>query len=226
MPPFLQLDSTFPAEQTFSRSVAGERQPAEPVGAPTVTPHRSAAMAMTGERLDTINYDPWWEHVDGPFPKWDGPVGCKVDGGGNHRGQGRVGKMVVWRAVHNRDEEGGSFPCPPCAPHSHWRALACCIALNRVQELSSRRCLSVYLPVPLSANSGRGRKRNAHALAQFRISPSRPLQSTPGSSYALLSVFPHRQPPPPRPSRPRARAKRQVNIVLVVEVVYLWANSC
>eukprot|EP00873_Tetraselmis_striata_P042085 jgi/Tetstr1/462349/TSEL_007355.t1 len=62
-------------------------------------------MAMTGERLDTINYDPWWEHVDGPFPKWDGPVGCKVDGGGNHRGQGRVGKMVVWRAVHNRDEE-------------------------------------------------------------------------------------------------------------------------
>ncbi|KAK9843747.1 hypothetical protein WJX81_004834 [Elliptochloris bilobata] len=47
--------------------------------------------------------DPWWKNVSGPFPEWEGPVGCKDDGGGCHRASGTVGKMVVHRAVHNRD---------------------------------------------------------------------------------------------------------------------------
>lgn len=50
--------------------------------------------------------DPWWKNVTGPFPDWSGPVGCKEDGGGCHRASGWVGKMVVHRAVHNRDAAG------------------------------------------------------------------------------------------------------------------------
>ena len=50
--------------------------------------------------------DPWWKNVTGPFPDWGCPVGCKEDGGGCHRASGWVGKMVVHRAVHNRDAAG------------------------------------------------------------------------------------------------------------------------
>ncbi len=50
--------------------------------------------------------NPWWKNVSGPFPTWDGPIGCKVDGGGSHYARGKVGKMVVHRAVHNKDVAG------------------------------------------------------------------------------------------------------------------------
>ncbi len=61
---------------------------------------------MEEDRLETITNNPWWDNVDGPFRVWDGPVGCKADGGGCTRHHGLVGRMVVWRAVHNRDVEG------------------------------------------------------------------------------------------------------------------------
>ena len=54
--------------------------------------------------------NPWWKNVSGPFPKWEGPVGCKADGGGCHRARGKVGEMRIHRAVHNKDIAG--------APHS------------------------------------------------------------------------------------------------------------
>ena len=34
------------------------------------------------------------------------PLGVKADGGGNVRGQARVGNMKLWRATHNRDAAG------------------------------------------------------------------------------------------------------------------------
>jgi hypothetical protein len=56
--------------------------------------------------------DPWWMHVQGPFPVWAGrPLGVKQDGGGNVRGQGRVGRMLLHRAVCNRDADGVFCKC-------------------------------------------------------------------------------------------------------------------
>eukprot|EP00877_Chromochloris_zofingiensis_P009397 jgi/Chrzof1/4710/Cz14g23200.t1 len=49
--------------------------------------------------------NPWWQNVQGPFPRWTGPVGIKADGGGSIRGCGRVGKMLVHRAVCNRNKD-------------------------------------------------------------------------------------------------------------------------
>lgn len=50
---------------------------------------------------------PWWSTLSGQLPKWDGrPVGCKPDGGGSIRGQGRVGPMRLHRAAHNMDLAG------------------------------------------------------------------------------------------------------------------------
>merc|ERR1712113_1004975 len=43
--------------------------------------------------------------VEGPFPEFQGPVGVKEDGGGCTFGQGKVGKMVIHRAVNNMDKE-------------------------------------------------------------------------------------------------------------------------
>lgn len=51
--------------------------------------------------------NPWWKSLQGPFPEWSGPVGVKADGGGNIRGQGKVGSMKIHRAVNNHDAEGG-----------------------------------------------------------------------------------------------------------------------
>ena len=58
--------------------------------------------------------------MDGPFPDWEGPKGVKADGGGCTRGRGKVGGMVLHRAVNNKDVEGaGDLPppgarvCPP-----------------------------------------------------------------------------------------------------------------
>jgi hypothetical protein len=52
-----------------------------------------------------VEKNPWWKNVQGPFPKWEGPVGCKEDGGGSHRGRGTVGKMLIHRAVNNHDKD-------------------------------------------------------------------------------------------------------------------------
>ncbi|EIE20067.1 ankyrin [Coccomyxa subellipsoidea C-169] len=52
-----------------------------------------------------VEKNPWWKNVSGPFPKWEGPVGCKDDGGGCHYGRGKVGKMIIHRAVHNKDKQ-------------------------------------------------------------------------------------------------------------------------
>ena len=53
-----------------------------------------------------VERNPWWKNVSGPFPTWRGPVGVKEDGGGCHYARGTVGKMVIWHAVNNRDNEG------------------------------------------------------------------------------------------------------------------------
>jgi hypothetical protein len=53
-----------------------------------------------------VERNPWWKNVSGPFPKWEGPLGCKADGGGCHYGRGTVGKMTIHRAVCNHDKEG------------------------------------------------------------------------------------------------------------------------
>jgi hypothetical protein len=50
--------------------------------------------------------NPWWQNVQGPFLVWEGPKGVKPDGGGNIRGQGRVGDMKLHRAAHNRRKDG------------------------------------------------------------------------------------------------------------------------
>jgi hypothetical protein len=50
--------------------------------------------------------NPWWKNVEGPFLKWNGPVGIKEDGGGCTRGRGKVGNMVVHRAAFNKNAEG------------------------------------------------------------------------------------------------------------------------
>ena len=47
--------------------------------------------------------NPWWTRIEGPYETWPGPIGVKDDGGGSIRGRGRVGPMVVHRAVCNRD---------------------------------------------------------------------------------------------------------------------------
>ena len=52
-----------------------------------------------------VEKNPWWHNVNGPFLDWHGPVGIKQDGGGCTRGHGRVGNMVIHRAVCNKDRE-------------------------------------------------------------------------------------------------------------------------
>ena len=47
--------------------------------------------------------NPWYHNVNGPFIEWQGPTGVKADGGGCTRGHGRVGNMVIHRAVCNRN---------------------------------------------------------------------------------------------------------------------------
>ena len=50
--------------------------------------------------------EPWYTRVEGPFPEWQGPVGVKADGGGSTYAQGKVGNMVMHRAVNNRNIAG------------------------------------------------------------------------------------------------------------------------
>lgn len=58
---------------------------------------------------------PFWQNVQGPFPTWKGPKGVKPDGGGNVRGQGLVGRMLIHRAVFNRSKDGAAA-APATAP--------------------------------------------------------------------------------------------------------------
>ena len=60
---------------------------------------------MSGQETEL---EPWYKRVKGPFPDRYGSVGCKEDGGGCHRGQGKVGDMVIHRAVMRKDMEGAS----------------------------------------------------------------------------------------------------------------------
>ena len=69
--------------------------------------------------------DPWWQNVQGPFPTWRGPKGVKADGGGSIRGQGRVGRMLLHRAVFNRDKDGQRRAAAPA---------------SRLRRLRSGRC--------------------------------------------------------------------------------------
>ncbi|KAF5839365.1 ankyrin repeat-containing domain protein [Dunaliella salina] len=51
---------------------------------------------------------PWFLDLDeSVLPRWDRKAleGCKPEGGGCIRGQGRVGPMRLWRAVNNRKAE-------------------------------------------------------------------------------------------------------------------------
>jgi hypothetical protein len=60
---------------------------------------------------------PWWQNVAGPFPSWQGPQGVNAQGGGNVRGQGRIGRMLIHQAVCNRSQDGaGEAPPPPLCP--------------------------------------------------------------------------------------------------------------
>ena len=52
-----------------------------------------------------VERNPWYTRVKGPFPEQSGCVGVKDDGGGSMRGRGTVGKMLLHRAVFNRDIE-------------------------------------------------------------------------------------------------------------------------
>ena len=73
-----------------------------------------------------VERNPWWRNVEGPFPAWQGPLGCKADGGGCHRASGLVGGMAVHRAACNRDAAGGRAAWPkrrcPCAWQLCWAA--------------------------------------------------------------------------------------------------------
>ena len=66
-----------------------------------------------------VEKNPWWRNVSGPFPKWEGPIGCKEDGGGSHRGRGTVGKMLVHRAVNNQDKESELQATMHCLMHRY-----------------------------------------------------------------------------------------------------------
>ena len=60
-------------------------------------------------RNKTMEKNPWYKNVQGPFLQWQGPVGIKEDGGGCTRGQGKVGGMAIHRAAFNRDKEGNKY---------------------------------------------------------------------------------------------------------------------
>ena len=54
--------------------------------------------------------NPWWTQLPvanaAALPTYAGPVGVNPAGGGSVRGCGRVGPMLLHRAVHNRDKSG------------------------------------------------------------------------------------------------------------------------
>ncbi len=85
-----------------------------------------------------VEKNPWWKNVQGPFPKWEGPIGCKEDGGGSHRGRGTVGKMLVHRAVNNHDKEGTLLSWASWSrPHWAGKHVALQAHSHRMQLLTS-----------------------------------------------------------------------------------------
>lgn len=72
--------------------------------------------------------DPWWKRVTGPFPSWEGPAGCKPDGGGCHVARGRVGPMTLHRAAHNQDAKGWWVGCGGWGRREREREGACPLA--------------------------------------------------------------------------------------------------
>merc|ERR1711977_679853 len=66
--------------------------------------YRSEEKSRESEReSEDMEKEPWYTRVEGPFPEWQGPVGVKEDGGGSTYAQGKVGGMVIHRAVNNED---------------------------------------------------------------------------------------------------------------------------
>lgn len=96
--------------------------------------HLSSVKSAAMER------SPWWMNIDSSnLPNWKGPVGVKADGGGNIRGQGRVGGMRMHRAVHNKRLDGKHHALPAqaystCTLH----AQACVVMTAWVHRTTSR----------------------------------------------------------------------------------------
>merc|ERR1712072_367223 len=68
--------------------------------------YRSEEKSRGSEReSEDMEKEPWYTRVEGPFPEWQGPVGVKEDGGGSTYAQGKVGGMVIHRAVNNQDAQ-------------------------------------------------------------------------------------------------------------------------
>ena len=112
--------------------------PAEPCSAlPDLRSHFLRA-ECTRTAAGMVEKNPWWRNVAGPFPDWQGPLGCKEDGGGCHRASGLVGRMAVHRAVCNRDAAGARgclrspleaalvSACCLCPPPPCCVSLCCC----------------------------------------------------------------------------------------------------
>ena len=85
-----------------------------------------------------VEKNPWWKNVQGPFPKWEGPIGCKEDGGGSHRGRGTVGKMLIHRAVNNHDKEGTGSPRQCSCLYRLGPTKGCATSLAKQDAISMR----------------------------------------------------------------------------------------
>lgn len=95
-----------------------------------------------------VEKNPWWKNVQGPFPSWEGPVGVKEDGGGCHRGRGKVGKMLIHTAVNNHDKEGGRSAFLTLSEHSLAgnTATHCCEGTDRIFNAPHKRDELVIVP--------------------------------------------------------------------------------
>jgi hypothetical protein len=101
--------------------------------------------------------DPWWQNVQGPFPTWKGPKGVKVDGGGSTRGQGRVGRMLLHRAVFNRAKDGAGREAAVGravgASAIILRAVPLCFCMDTPRQNSHKRCAVQAGPFPRPAST-------------------------------------------------------------------------
>jgi hypothetical protein len=87
--------------------------------APEAAPASHPCDLRTQISLSGMERTPWWSKLDAnQLTQWDGvPLGIKADGGGNVRGQGRVGNMRIWRATHNKNAARACVPPPWTVPH-------------------------------------------------------------------------------------------------------------
>jgi hypothetical protein len=100
--------SSLPAGSTRPRQAAGVSQ--RLVGSRSRSQRSDFGFLNTCLIPGKMERNPWWQSLSGPFPVWKGPKGAKPDGGGNVRGQGRVGRMLIHRAVFRRDSDGAVAP--------------------------------------------------------------------------------------------------------------------